>query len=96
MRGADLDRKITDLAERTDELGESLEGWNIRRVLFTTLGWASIQPSQKAGAEELQIALVTKESLASLLRAAESAIPPEMLWESLRPQAHSPLELVGQ
>jgi hypothetical protein len=93
VRGADLDRKITDLAERSEEVAESLESWEVRKVLFTTLSWAAIQPSQKQGAKELQIALVTKESLRSLLHAIKSAIPPDMLWERLRPDSHSPLSL---
>ncbi len=95
LRGADLDRKITDLAERAKEVAEFLEGWKVRKVLFTTLSWAAIQQSQKVGAEELQIALVTKESLPSLLEAINSAIPPEMLWQRLRPDSHSPLNLAG-
>lgn len=90
LRGMDMDRKIADLAERAEELAESLEGWKAKRVLFTTLGWAGIQPSQKEGAKELRIALATKESLANLLKAVRSAVPADVIWENLKSDSSQP------
>ncbi len=83
VRGADVGRKISDLAGRAVDLSRILEGWELRRVICSSIDHAAILPSDREGARELGVTILPKEGLASLLRSVKSAVPPETIWERL-------------
>lgn len=83
LRGADIGRKISVLAGKGADLSSLLEGWGIRKVLFTTIRHAAILPSDRQGAPELGVTILPNEGLAGLLRAVKSAVPPGTLWDRL-------------
>lgn len=85
LRGADVGRKISDLAGKGADLSKLLEGWDIRKVLFTTIVHAAIQPPDRQGARDLGVTILPKEGLASLMRAVKAAVPPGTLWDRLEP-----------
>ncbi len=66
-----------------------LESWELRRILFTTISHAAVLPSDREGARELGVTILSKEGLAVLLRAVKSAVPPGNLWDNLRPDVGS-------
>ncbi len=89
LRGADVGRKVSDLAGKGAELSKVLESWELRRILFTTISHAAVLPSDREGARELGVTILSKEGLAVLLRAVKSAVPPGNLWDNLRPDVGS-------
>ncbi len=88
LTGGDIDKKISGLSERATDLAEILQGWNVKKVLFTTLGNAGIQPSHEEAAKQLDIVLATRQVLDDLLGAVKVAVPAELLWQRLTPHLH--------
>jgi len=83
VRGADVGRKLSDLAGRAVKLSSLLEGWKLRKLLCSSIDHAAILPSDREGARELGVTILPKEGLARLARGVKSAVPAGSLWERL-------------
>lgn len=79
---ADFHRKLSSLLDRAARLQAELEGWEIKRVLATTGSSAAVQPYVEDSKRD-DVILLTRDTLRGLMKAAEMAVPPDLLWQHL-------------
>lgn len=93
VKGGDIGRKIGDLVEKTVGLRKILDGWELKKVLFTTNITESVV-QHEITADQMEIALVTRDVLPHFLQSVQSAVPASLLWDRLNKGVHKAPDLL--